>query len=137
MKVFKSAVSVGIFLPPLLIAGIVISLQVYSGNCLGSALLLPIIAFMVHLFMTTTYTIQGNALKVKAGFLFRRTIDITSIKKIEETRNPMSAPAASLDRLDIQYGSFDNVIVSPKDKAGFIEALCALNPAIKVQYRNK
>ena len=87
--------------------------------------------------MTTTYTIQGNALKVKAGFLFRRTIDITSIKKIEETRNPMSAPAASLDRLDIQYGSFDNVIVSPKDKAGFIEALCALNPAIKVQYRNK
>ena len=43
-------------------------------------------------------------------------IDIKSIRKIIETYNPLSSPAASIDRLEIFYNKFDSILISPKDK---------------------
>lgn len=55
-----------------------------------------------------------------------------SIRKIEETRNPISAPAPSLNRLEIFYNRFDSIVISPKDKPEFIANLIKLNPEIEV-----
>jgi hypothetical protein len=88
------------------------------------------LAFVVHLFATTYYTIDGAELKVRSGFLIHITIDINTITKIVPARSILSAPAVSLDRLEVFYNKYDSVVVSPLDKAGFIAGLKEINEKI-------
>ena len=58
-------------------------------------------------------------------------------KKVSETNDPISAPTTSLDGLDIVYGSSAHVIISPKLKKEFIEAIVSLNPDIEIKLKKK
>ncbi len=89
------------------------------------------------MFATTYYAINENNLIVKCGFLFNKTIDINTIKKISETNNPLSSPATSIDRLEITYGKYDSVIISQKQKQDFINDIITLNPNIEVKFKKK
>ena len=93
--------------------------------------------FVGHLFFTTYYTVEGNTLSVKSSVLINIKIDITTIRKITETNNPLSSPALSLDRLWIDYGKNGAVMISPEDKEGFIRHILQINPSVEVKYRNK
>lgn len=88
--------------------------------------------FLIHLFLNTYYIISGHLLTVKSSFIINTKIDIRSIKAVIETNSMMSAPALSLDRLELTYGTFDSVVVSPKEKQAFIDHLLSINEAIKV-----
>ena len=58
--------------------------------------------------------------------VFRWKININDITQIEPTHNPLSSPALSLDRLKIYYrkdGRVATVMISPKDKEGFLNIL--------------
>ena len=92
-----------------------------------------VLAFIAHLFILTYYTISGNTLKVRSGFIINITIDIATITKIEPTNTMLSAPALSMDRLEVFYNKYDSVVISPGDKAGFIGRLKEINPGIVVK----
>ncbi|MDR7210056.1 PH domain-containing protein [Flavobacterium piscis] len=92
-----------------------------------------VIIFIVHMFMTTFYIIEGEKLIIKCGFLINISIAVETIKKISETNNIMSSPALSLDRLEILYNKFDTVMISPKEKIKFIEAIQKINPEVKIR----
>ena len=77
------------------------------------------------------YEIGNGVLRVRSGFLLNRSIPISSITKIEATKNPISAPATSFDRLEVFYNKFESVIISPKEKRAFIAHLKQLNPKIQ------
>ena len=133
-KVFHSKIGLELFIPiATVVATVIILLSMSSPKWLGIVILLPVILFIIHLFMNTHYTIKGDLLKIKCGFLFNKTINIQSITKISETTNPMSAPATSLDRLEIRYNTYDYVIISPKHKRAFIEELISLKPTIEIK----
>jgi hypothetical protein len=87
--------------------------------------------------MTTNYTIENGKLTIKCGFFYNKTIDINTIKKIAETNNPLSSPGTSLDRLEIVYGKFDSIIISPKKKKEFISDIEKLNPSVEVKLKKK
>lgn len=70
-----------------------------------------------------SYSIEGNILKIKCGFLINKSFEISCITKITETNNPISAPTASLDRLVIAFDNYDSVVISPKQKYDFIDQL--------------
>lgn len=94
--------------------------------------MLPFMAFTLHIFFSTTYRINTkNELLIKCGFLFKTVVDISKIKSIRRTRNPISSPAASLDRIELKYGKWDSVIISPKDKIKFVNELLKINPNIQ------
>jgi len=95
---------------------------------LFSALLLPT-------FLNTHYTITGDRLRIKSGLLYQKEIPVSAIRKIVETGNMASAPALSLDRLEIFFGKFDTVLISPMDKTGLISSLQSINPMIEVQFK--
>lgn len=99
-------------------------------------ILIPVILFLVHMFSNTYYTIQDEKLIVKCGF-YKQQFDIKSFRKIEETDNAMSAPALSPDRLELYFKGYDSVVLSPKNKAGFIAHIQQINPAIEYEPRNK
>lgn len=100
------------------------NIVVYTAGILNNALLLWI-------WFGTSYRIDDEALIVRSG-PFISTIDIKTIKKLKATKTLLAGPALSLDRIEIQYKTYDTVIVSPKDKIEFIETLLIKNNSIEV-----
>ncbi len=73
-------------------------------------------------FASTYYRIDGPELFIRCG-VFHWRIATASITNITPTHDPRSSPALSLDRLRIDYGAGKTILVSPKDKTGFVDAL--------------
>ena len=81
-----------------------------------------VIVLLFSIFTRTHYTVAQGELRVVSG-PFRRTIPLSEITSIEPSRNPLSSPALSLDRLKVFYGKKKFVLISPADKAGFLRAV--------------
>lgn len=133
-KKYKSGISYWL-LNILLIVFSTVSILLYIDGVPWYAFLLIIIlfVFILQLFVNTYYIIEGDVLKIRSGFLYKLNIDIHQIKRIEETNSPLSSPAASFDRIEITYNKFDSVIISPKEKLGFIQDILQINPSIEVK----
>jgi hypothetical protein len=82
---------------------------------------LLIVGLIGSMLIGTHYTVDGNTLRIACG-PFRWKVPVDAIESVEPTRNPLSSPALSLDRLRIQYGK-RRILVSPADKAGFLRAI--------------
>jgi len=74
------------------------------------------------LLVSTRYTLESTQLVVRSGpFTWRiRLADITAITP---SSNPMSSPALSLDRLRIDHGRGQSLLISPVDQSRFIAAV--------------
>ncbi len=137
-KIYSSKIGLELVIPLVLIFGTVLVLSLSEKpSWIGIAILLPVILFVFHMFLTTNYTIASDKLIIKGGLLFNKTIDIKTIKKITETNNLSGSPATSLDRLEIKYGKFDSIVISPKHKTEFINDIKRLNPNIEVKFKKK
>lgn len=90
-----------------------------SGNVAVSIIIaaVPITFYLFNI----RYVIRGTSLIVKDG-LFSHAYDINDIQSIKPTHTLLSAPAASLDRLEISF-THDSLVVSPKHKDDFISQL--------------
>ena len=95
------------------------------GLSITMLVVLGLIAFM---FSKIKYEIDEKILKI----LWIK-VEIHTIRKIYKTRNPLTSPALSLDRIAIVYNKYDEVLISPKDKKKFVEALLKINPTILVE----
>ncbi|ENV81073.1 MULTISPECIES: PH domain-containing protein [Acinetobacter] len=83
------------------------------------------IAIMWWPVLNTRYIVTQDQLIIHSMFL-KWTISRSQIQQITPTHNPLSSPALSLDRLKIDYqkdGKTKSVLISPKNKQKFIEAL--------------
>lgn len=103
MKVFKSKIGLELFIPLILIFGFLLFQAILSNNMVAIVISIVVIGLVLHLFLTTTYTIIGNVLNIKSSFLINKNIAISSITKISKSNNLLSSPAMSIDRLEIIY----------------------------------
>ena len=94
----------------------------FPGRWLAVLLLLIGPAFLLWTMTTTYYVVSSTELLVRSGPV-RIRIPMDQISSIQKTRNPLSSPALSLDRLAVNYGAGRTCMISPKDQAGFLEAL--------------
>ena len=137
MKVFKSKIGYGILIPVLLLLIGMVLIPFIAGAPMGAILtmigiILPTIAFILHVFFGTAYQINDkNELLIKCGILYNAVVDVSEIKSIHKIRNPVTSPAASLDRIELKYGKWKSVIISPEDKIGFLNELLKINPNIQ------
>lgn len=99
----------------------------------GVALLVLVIALILHLLVATSYTIAGSKLIVTCGILVKKEIDIHSIKKVVHTANPLASPALSLKRLALYHGRYDIIMISPERESAFLEQLKKINTEIDIQ----
>ncbi|RZK78907.1 MAG: hypothetical protein EOO92_10295 [Pedobacter sp.] len=135
-RTFHSKIGLSLLLPIISVLSIVTALTILNEvNWVGLIILGATTAFVVHLLLTTRYTIIGDQVNIECGFLYNQTLDIHSIIKLTETNNPLSSPATSLDRIAIYYGSYDQVLISPKDKEGFIREILNVNPDVTVEVK--
>ena len=81
------------------------------------------------------YKILPSELIVRCG-LMRWQISLNSIVEVSPTRNPLSAPTWSLDRLRIDYeqqGKSHFVLISPTDKTEFMRQLAAREDGLELK----
>lgn len=81
------------------------------------------VALPAWLLVGTRYTLGRDTLLIVSG-PFRWRIPLQGITGVTPTRNPLSSPALSLDRLRIEYaGGRKAILISPRDQQGFIRDL--------------
>ena len=97
-----------------------------------SVLLALSAAFVLWVLYGTRYTLTDSALVIRSG-PFGWLLPLDSITEVFPTRNPVSSPACSLDRLHIRYGTGrSDLMISPEDKASFLQDLAARSSGLKV-----
>lgn len=92
-----------------------------------------IIVLLTILFFGTKYVIEEDELIIYGG-LYKKRIRIEQILSLRPSKNPLSAPALSIDRIEITFDPHIQVIlVSPKDKELFVKKLLEVNPVITLK----
>jgi hypothetical protein len=136
IKKYKAKVSYGMLIFIFLVFFGPVSFEVLNDGIQSEfyvllGVLIPSFVFILYMFLKTEYYIEENLLKIKCGLLFNKSIEIHKIKKISKTNSLISSPAPSFDRIEITYGEYDKIILSPKDKLTLAKDLTTIHPAIE------
>ena len=109
---------------PLIAAGVTVTLAIEQPEELWvmAIVWLVVIGFGYALIWPVNYTVTPEHLRVRAGKYTTR-IPLESISSVTPSTNPLSSPALSLKRLKVDHGDGKWVLVSPRDRAGFLDAL--------------
>lgn len=110
-------------------SAVIVPFLVIAFSWIALLLMVAVVAATLVLIYGIRYTIAGEQLIVECSFV-RSKFDIGSIKSIKPTRSVLSAPAASIDRIEIRLSNRKILIVSPKEKSRFVNQLLAINPSI-------
>lgn len=79
-------------------------------------------AGVAWLFRSTRYLVDDERLLVRSGpFAWRIPFD--AIQAVLPSTSPRSAPALSIDRLEIRGKGNRSLLISPRDREGFLAAL--------------
>ena len=137
MEKFESKIDLWLILFLVLIFGGILVRSAYDQNWISFSFILLVVIFIAYMFSTTFYIIENKKLVIKCGIFYNLSIEIEKIKRISESYNIISSPALSFDRLEILYNKFDIVLISPKDKRRFIEAIEKINPEAEMKIKEK
>lgn len=132
MTCYRSKLSSGLIIFLVLILGSISAAMFLGRIWAGLAVIFVVSAFIIHLFSSTRYIIDKDQLMIKSGFTPNIIVKISTITKISSTNDISSAPATSLDRIEIRYNQSDRAVISPARKIVFITHLTTLNPGISV-----
>lgn len=133
IKTYKSKIDVWLvvlFYVMMLLPTLVALIDMFSWIMVALDVLL--LGFVSMTLFNTKYIIDGELLYIKCGFLPKEKCFIPQIVKIKNTHNIISAPAISLDRIEIRLNNRQRLIISPLDKEKLINHLRAINPNIIV-----
>lgn len=126
---FRSAVDPWVYalvvsLPILLLRAVVPQLTEANSTIviLTVAILSPFIIIPAWLLMATYYRVDSAMLRIQAG-PFSWSVPLEQIRSVSASRSLISSPALSMNRLKIEYGRARSILVSPKNKVAFIEAI--------------
>jgi hypothetical protein len=96
--------------------------SIRGGNWLLSIPLALGIGLPLWILASLRYFLSDDALRIRCG-PFRMRVPIAEISSITPTRNPLSSPALSLDRLRIEYGAGRAIMISPEPREEFLRQL--------------
>ena len=134
-SIYKSKLGLELIIPIGLIFGYALFELISNKVWMGILIMVLTLFFILYTLLSIKYTIENDKLTINCTALMTINIEINSIRKVVETYNPLSSPAASIDRLELFYNKFDSVLISPKNKKDFIYKLLEINPAIEIIYR--
>jgi len=137
MITFKSKIDILLFTPLIFINIFLILLSIKNNTNLTILLFIIIMPnfLFAYTILTTYYILIKNNLYIRYAYAIIKIINISSVTEIryfsKEIRNSYSL---SNDRIEIIYDNDKSIVISPKDKDGFIDELHLINPSIVVSY---
>lgn len=129
-KTFYSRVDLWYYLA-LLVLLYPIGQALASGEWLLSLVAVMPLALVLSM-LRCVYRVDGQTLRVMCGPFPYPKMQIADIVSVRKTRTLFSAPALSLDRIVVTSVKGYRLVISPKDRVDFIQALTSVNPDIKV-----
>lgn len=106
-------------------AVVILSPEPPASKALFTALIVAVGWLVVSITAATWYELGPTDLLVRCG-PFSWRVPLAAIREVVPSRNPLSGPALSLDRLHVRYdGSRLGVLISPEPRAAFLEELAA------------
>lgn len=102
-----------------------------AGASVGLSLTILSLGFGPWILHGTGYALGEKELRIHAG-PFRWRVPLAEVESIEPSRNPLSSPACSLDRLLIVFGS-RKIMISPERRARFMELAAARCPKLRLE----
>ena len=131
--VYKSKVDKGLLIAIIAIVLLSYLPLLFEFSWIALALLVVTAAFIADPFCNTSYTIDNGTLHIKCGIFLSSSFPIDRITKISKTNSCLSAPALSMDRIEIRFADKKTLVLSPKQRQAFIDHLRSLNPDIVVK----
>jgi len=128
---FRSAVGWSFRVVTLFVGVALIASQARRVNVISLVTVGVSLVLIAWLYRSTVYTVTDQGLRVQSGPL-DRWVDPKLSERVRPTRTMLSAPALSLDRLEVS-GRFGSIIVSPADQVGFVSALQRVAPQLRVE----
>lgn len=105
-------------------ASVAVRISMFTG-------LVAAAAFMLWVLYTTRYLFTEDSLLIECG-PFRYRVPLDEIVSVRPSRNPLSSPACSLDRLMIKWGSRGRrILISPDKKKEFLQILADRCPQLE------
>jgi len=98
----------------------VLGIQTHQYGIIPAGLFAPILIGLLAI--PIKYELQADLLLIQSGMIKYR-VRYSDIELIEPTRNPLSSPAMSLDRLKIVYGKRKMILISPNDRMAFLSEI--------------
>ncbi len=99
---------------------------------LGSSVIITLIVWLLA--VPVRYTVADGQVKVRAGKLIRVNVAIKDIVEVSPSRNMISSPALSMDRLAIKVNKSGNaklaVLISPEEKSEFMILLSKIDSGL-------
>ena len=117
-QVYRSKIDIWLLILILAAWGIPLFIVWYEFSVVKFSVVLFMLVLTLALLFSIKYTIEGKT--------YSECINIDEITEIVNTHTFLSAPAASLDRIEITYGK-NCVVLSPKDKQKFVKQLCDIS----------
>lgn len=111
-----------------------IAMSLVNGQMITLLFMLILAILLLWFWFKTDYRIVNDNIKIRYGPI-RQTVPIQDIKLVIKAKTPFTAPALSMDRIQITCGRFDVVSISPVDKQAFIKKLLEVNAEIDVDKR--
>ena len=111
-------------------------LAIWYKEGMGMAALFLADLALIQFMLKTEYVITDGTLLLKCWIMPVCRIPVAEITKVEDSHNPLSSYALSLDRLKITYGKRYS-LVSPDNKKDFIAELQKYNSDIIYVSRKK
>jgi hypothetical protein len=131
MIAFKSKIGLELVIPISLILIACATLMIIEKSWVGLIIILLVAILISLIFQSIRYRIDQDKLWVECGGFKYKPIDILSIREIKKSRDPISSPAASLDRIAIICEGSKKILLSPDQKKEFVQGLLDINPNIK------
>lgn len=130
-RVYPSKVSVTLLTLTQTVAVLSFLPGLLEGSAVAALFLMILVLWFCAVYFGFRYEIEGNRLRVVSMFFLHQDYDIRSFRSIRRTRSMQSAPAASLDRLEItmQKGT---LVISPKRAEDFVQDLLAVHPKLQI-----
>lgn len=104
---------------------------VVAGRPFLAAILTLPIGLVTWVLLSTRYTITTDHLAIRCAFVTFR-IPLQSITKVRPTRTVLSAPALSLDRLEVTHDA-GIAVISPAHAERFLAELRARCPRAEIR----
>jgi hypothetical protein len=102
-----------------------------KGQLTAAGIMLLLGSFLLWFWFKTGYKIEHDKIRIYYGPI-RQTVKINEIQVIVKSKAPLTAPALSMDRIQIRCGKYDVTSISPEDQRRFLDTLTDLNPEISL-----
>ncbi|MBP1967934.1 hypothetical protein J2Z83_000026 [Virgibacillus natechei] len=116
------------------IALVGVIMPIVNGEMIAFLFLLPLSALLLWFWFSTGYKIEDDIIKIRYGPI-RMKVPIKNILIIKKRKNPFTAPALSVDKLELVSGRFDVISISPENQEEFVKSVLKVNDEIKLDSR--